>query len=121
MNKQQFLLNYIKNELEQRKIKAKLLMIAKTGSHLYGTNTENSDEDYIGIFVPILKKYFYGFHNIEEINLSKQIKNEAGKNTKDSLDFKLYSLKKFVKLALENNPNIIELLYAHTNKICNYL
>jgi len=116
MNRQQLILNYIKNKLEEKKIKIKLLMLTKTGSHLYGTNTQNSDEDYVGIFVPIEKKYFFGFHNIEEIDLSKQIKNEAGKNTKDSLDLKLYSLKKFVKLALENNPNIIELLYAHTNK-----
>lgn len=115
MNKKE-LFQYIENELNNRNLKIKILIITKTGSHLYGTNTENSDEDFVGIFVPLEKKYFYGFHNIEEIDLSKQIKDAFGKNTKDSLDLKLYSLKKFTKLAMENNPNIIELLYAHTNK-----
>ena len=28
------------------------------GSHLYGTNTENSDLDYKGIYLPSKKEYF---------------------------------------------------------------
>ena len=34
----------------------KPLYLTVFGSHLYGTNTENSDKDYKGIFLPSIKK-----------------------------------------------------------------
>jgi uncharacterized protein len=82
-----------------------------TGSHLYGTNTETSDKDYIGIFIAD-KEYYFGMKNIEEVSLNEVSKDEVGKNTKDAVDCKYYEIRQFFKLAFENNPNIIELLFS---------
>jgi predicted nucleotidyltransferase len=88
----------------------------KVGSHLYGTNTPTSDIDYSGIFLPN-KALVFGFKGVEEVNLSVMDKNEAGKNTQNAIDRKLYELRKFVKLAMENNPNIIEQLFVNEPNI----
>jgi predicted nucleotidyltransferase len=81
------------------------------GSHLYGTNTETSDFDYLGVFMPS-EDQVLGFERVDEIDLSIKSKHENGKNTKDAVDRKFYELRKFVKLALDNNPNVLEMLFA---------
>ena len=102
--------------MKDKNIEYKLLLLTKSGSYLYGTNIPESDVDYLGIFIPLDLKYYLGFQKIEEIDLSIKDKDESGRNTKDAIDIKLYDLRKFVQLASQNNPNIIELLFAHTNK-----
>jgi hypothetical protein len=108
------ILNYVKNEIET-KYEGKLLLLTKSGSQLYGTNLPSSDTDYLGVFVGGIKVKL-GFNNVEEINLSITDKDIDGKNTDNAIDIKLYELKKFLKLTMDNNPNIIELLFVHTNK-----
>ena len=88
----------------------------RTGSHLYGTNTPQSDEDYVGIFMPPID-CIYGLNNAEEINLSVISKQEDGKNDSDAIDRKFYDFIKFCRLALNNNPNILEILYANNKNI----
>lgn len=92
------------------------ILVIRTGSHLYGTNTPESDEDEIGVFIPD-KEYILGMQKVEEVDFSEQIKDKNGKNTKDSKDYKLYSLQKFVKLSMENNPNILEMLFVNDKNI----
>lgn len=84
--------------------KNKILEI-KSGSHLYGLNTENSDEDYIGIFLAPIE-YHLGLQKVEQVDLSIKDKLESGRNSKDAVDKTFYELKRFIKLALDNNPNI---------------
>lgn len=79
------------------------------GSRLYGTNTPDSDEDYAGVFVAS-KEYYLGLGHIEQQDLSEISKLSNGKNDSNAVDCVLYELRKFVKLALDNNPNIIEQL-----------
>lgn len=69
-----------------------------TGSRVYGTHTETSDYDYRGVIIPP-KEYFFGYSSAFE-------QYEDKKN-----DTTLFEIRKFLKLASENNPNIIELLY----------
>lgn len=88
----------------------------KIGSHLYGTNTPTSDVDYSGVFLPT-KELVFGFQRVEEIDLSVTDKDEAGKNTQNAIDKKLYEFRKFVKLAMDNNPNIIEQLFINEANI----
>lgn len=92
----------------------------KTGSWLYGLNTPSSDIDYQGIFLPD-KKHILGFNRIEEIDLSIKNKLENGKNSKDAIDRKFYEFRKYVKLAMENNPNILEMIFVNKENIifCN--
>lgn len=96
-------------------IKNKILEI-KVGSHLYGLNTENSDEDFSGIFIPDIE-YVYGFKTCDEVDLSIVNKLENGKNSKNAIDRKFYNIRKFFKLAIECNPNIIEQLFATPENI----
>jgi predicted nucleotidyltransferase len=101
--------------IKQIVLKNKVLEI-KVGSHLYGLNRPESDEDYSGIFVPPIN-YFFGLDKVEEVDLSTVSKLENGRNASDAIDRKFYEVRKFVKLALDNNPNIIEQLFVTPENI----
>ena len=91
----------------------------RVGSHLYGTNTPTSDEDFSGIFITNEDYYFgmYKFKENGEADNSKKSKLESGKNAPDAVDDKLYELRRFCKLAMENNPNIMEHLFVDNKNI----
>jgi hypothetical protein len=97
---------------EQKLALKNLILKVKVGSHLYGTNTPESDEDFVGIFVPNAE-YLLGLKRIEEVDLGVKSKDAEGKNTKDAIDFKAYTLENFASLALQNNPNILEILFVN--------
>jgi hypothetical protein len=88
----------------------------RSGSHLYGTNVATSDEDYLGIFIPPVQ-YLLGLNTVEEVDCGVIAKDASGRNTSEAVDFKLYELRKFVKLALQNNPNILEILFVNPKNI----
>ncbi len=83
-----------------------------TGSHLYGTNTPTSDIDYAGVFIAD-KEFYFWLQKVEELDLWYVSKLDNGKNASDAVDFKMYELRNYVKLALQNNPNILELLFTN--------
>lgn len=88
-----------------------------SGSHLYGTNTPTSDMDYMSIHIGD-KYYYFGLDDKkDEIDLSIVDKNETGKNTEDAIDDKSYEIKKYVKLAIMSNPNILEMLYVNDKNL----
>lgn len=75
------------------------------GSHAYGTNIETSDIDVKGIFV-LPKENYYGVREtIEQV----QFKDPDGV---------VFELRKFLKLAADCNPNIIEVLFAEETDWC---
>lgn len=86
------------------------------GSHLYGTSTPESDEDFVGVFLPP-REYILGLQSVKEVDLGIKDKGDDGKNTVDAVDRKLYEFRKFLNLALGNNPNIIEILFANEDAI----
>jgi len=88
----------------------------QVGSRLYGTDTPESDTDYCGIFVAPVQ-YYLGLDQIHEVNLSTISKKENGRNDKEAIDRKLYELRKFVNLAMGNNPNIIEMLFVNQDNV----
>jgi len=81
------------------------------GSHLYGTNTPTSDTDFSGVFLPDENAVF-GFERVEEVDLSIKSKRDDGKNDENAVDLVMYEVRKFTRLALDNNPNIIEQLFV---------
>jgi uncharacterized protein len=101
-----------KREMAQKNLIIKM----RTGSYLYGTNTQDSDEDFMGIFMPDVR-YLLGLEKLSEVDLSIKDKKIDGKNTADAIDFKLYTLSKFIRLALDANPNIIEMLFVNDDNI----
>jgi len=80
-------------------------LIAKfvAGSNLYGTNTPLSDIDTRGVYIPS-KKYFFGFMHKNRHFIEKEEDNEY------------HEIREFLKLATENNPNIIEYLFVPEDK-----
>lgn len=88
----------------------------KAGSHLYKLNTKDSDKDFLGVVILPLE-YHFGLQKMEEVDLSIKDKLSNGKNSSKAVDRKFYELKRFVQLALNNNPNIIELLFVNEENI----
>jgi len=84
----------------------KLISKFITGSWLYGCATIESDIDTRGVFLPS-KEYFYGF--------MKRVHHLKSKKE----DTEYHELRFFLKLILENNPNIIEYIFIpnHQNII----
>lgn len=97
-----------------------LILKVRTGSYMYGTSTPDSDTDYLGICIPP-KEFILGMHTFEQYQEKTNPANSGNGNTKEDTDLTIYSLPKFIKLCTENNPNILELLYAPKNCIiyCN--
>lgn len=95
--------------------KNKILEI-RVGSHLFGTDTPDSDLDLFGIFMPS-EKLVYGFQHCEEVDLGYVAKDDTGRNTKEAVDFKLHEYRKFIRLALQNNPNILHVLFVNEKNI----
>lgn len=87
------------------------ILRVRTGSHLYGTSTPESDEDFSAVFSPPVA-YVFGMQRVEQVDASIVSKDATGKNDGDAVDFTLYELRKFAKLVLENNPNMLEILFA---------
>jgi len=86
------------------------------GSHLYGTAIPTSDKDYSGVFMPD-ENMVFGFERADNVDLSLKSKREDGKNDTDAVDITLYEIRKFIKLALENNPNILEQMFINHENI----
>lgn len=96
--------------IEQKMALKNLIYKIRIGSNLYGTMTTISDDDFGGIFIPD-KAYLLGIRTCEQVELSDKV-NQKIRNQKGDIDYTIYSLPKFIKLAMNNNPNIIEFLYA---------
>ena len=72
------------------------IYLVASGSLGYGTHNENSDLDLRGILIEP-EQYLYGLHTFDQFENKKY-------------DTVIYGLKKFFRLALQGNPNILELL-----------
>lgn len=97
-----------------------MILKVLTGSHLYGTNTPSSDKDYMGVFIPD-RDYVMGLRKCEQVELRTNKSGSGIKNTSDDTDCTLYTLPKFIHMAMQNNPNITEMFFAPKKNIifCN--
>lgn len=76
------------------------ITLARSGSYSYGTNTPTSDLDLKGVAIPPAE-YFLGYlHRFEQAE------------TRGEVDAVVYDVRKFVALAADCNPNIIEMLFV---------
>ena len=88
-----------------------LIYLVKFGSHLYGTNTPESDTDYKGIFLPSMKQLLLQ-QNIKSITYSTGDNND--KNSSEDVDVQLWSLHYFLKLVSKGETNALDLLFSFT-------
>jgi uncharacterized protein len=92
-----------------------LIFVTVHGSQCYGLANELSDLDLKGIVVPPKEVENNLFHRFEqaENNLLVHKKFDSLKNPKNpKIESTIFSLKKFMVLAANVNPNIIELLWV---------
>lgn len=85
------------------------------GSQAYGLNNELSDTDIKGIVVPPKEVENDLFHRFEQAENHPSLEERLAhlKNPQNpKFESVLYSLRKFMVLAANVNPNIIELLYT---------
>lgn len=121
----------IKQIIEQLNIPGELIYLTQFGSHLYGTNTENSDLDFRGVYIPTIDDLIL-HKDKDEINEELtlfEIRDEYNKNpviyTKEpktlisswhlkqiKVDIKIFSLQKFIRLCSKADTNALDLLFS---------
>lgn len=92
-----------------------LCFLCVSGSQGYGTNNEFSDVDVKGIVLPPKEIREHLFSQFNQTINNKLIENKYSyiKNPKNpKFESTVYSLSKFIQLAAQVNPNIIELLWS---------
>ena len=114
-------------------INGKLIYLSQYGSHLYGLNTENSDLDFRGVYVPTLEDIILK-KDKDEINTELEIKLYGGEQTiysnddidavpvwdKKKVDVKIFSLQKFIQLCSKADTNALDLLFSFP-LTCNHI
>lgn len=88
----------------------KTIVKMKFGSHLYGTNTPDSDVDIKGVFMPFLDDILLSRVN-KSYTLNEKI-SDGAKNTSEDTDIEMYSLHYFIKLACEGQTVALDMLHA---------
>lgn len=88
------------------------------GSHLYGLNTENSDKDYKGIFIPEIRDMVLcsKLGNYKDV-ITSSTGNEHGKNTSEDIDIQSFSLSRFVYECLRGEMIAIDMLHCPPENI----
>lgn len=76
-----------------------LCLLVQSGSKAYGISVEGSDDDYVGVFVPSMRKFL----SLRGYGPETHAENDP--------DFTLHEVGKFCRLALKGNPAILETLW----------
>lgn len=84
-----------------------------SGSKLYGTDSEASDTDIKGVFLPTLKELVLCKASRYYTSTTGPVE---GRNTSEDTDESYYSLHYFLELAAKGDTNAIDMLFAYTNK-----
>ena len=91
-----------------------LIVLTVAGSRLYGNSTETSDWDYRGVYIESIDSKIGTLGHSEQLetkdlSLHKAL-TDAGLILEETTDIVLYELNRFVSLAIDNNPNIMDTL-----------
>jgi hypothetical protein len=84
------------------------------GSHLYGLNHADSDEDFKGVLLPSAKQIIM---QQADFHISKSTGPQDSKNGAGDIDSEYFSLNKFVRLACKGETVSIDMLHAPDDKI----
>jgi hypothetical protein len=90
-------------------VKVDLIVKMRFGSHLYGTDTPDSDVDYKGVYLPGKKEIL-----LNDIPKCRAFStgNHLEKNSANDVDEEIYSLHYFLKLACDGQTVAIDMLHA---------
>ena len=93
--------------MNEQEIRRDTVLNVVHGSRAYGTNIPGSDYDEKGIVIVRDPHYYFGFKKFEQ--------KDSG--WADGNDRVAYDIRKFFRLALKCNPNIIEVLFVEPEQI----
>lgn len=100
--------------------------LCRMGSVAYGVSTDNSDLDLYGVCIPprdyiFPPDYIDGFDNrdltFHQWQKHHVIDKSANGGKGCSYDFSIYSIVNYFKLAMDNNPNVIDSLFVRREHI----
>jgi len=94
----------------------KIIFECVTGSHLYGTSNENSDQDFTGIFLPSANDLL-GLQNPPSEWAMNEHKTDGPRNGAGDVDRKYYSLSKWLKMVADGQSWAVEMLFAPDDKV----
>jgi predicted nucleotidyltransferase len=81
-----------------------VILLVLAGSRAYGTQNPDSDRDIRGVCIPPLK-FIVGLDRFEQMT------------TDPGGDQVIFDLRKFLRLAVDSNPNVLELLWTEGESI----
>lgn len=89
------------------------------GSHAYGTNIATSDIDLRGVFIETQKNLILRPPFTQYMDMIKYLfeKNNQGQLVATELDKTQFELTKYITMLMEQNPNIIEIIWADKSDI----
>lgn len=91
-----------------------LIFACRFGSHLYGTETENSDMDYKAIYLPKIEDIIMGRMK-DSITTSSGNNNSRNNNT--DVDVETFSVMKYLKLLTQGQTVSMDMFFAPDNMI----
>jgi hypothetical protein len=89
----------------------KMLMLAKSGSQLFGTATPKSDLDVKGVFLPS-KESLYLQRAPQQFTQNTNPSDSGTKNQADDVDITIWSVQFWLKLLLRGDINAVSLLFS---------
>jgi len=85
------------------------ILMTLGGSHAYGLATDLSDKDYLGVFVVPLERFINQAYTTAG-RKQETVRFEVAKG--EPVDATFHDINKFVRLALNGNPGILEIMWA---------
>lgn len=96
-----------------------VVLLCLHGSHLYGTDTPNSDKDYKGIYQADIKDII--LDKVQDtILFNSKPTSDRRRNTKDDVDYQYKELRRFIDDAMKGQIYAIDLLFAPQDFWCEY-
>lgn len=80
------------------------------GSHLYGTSTPASDQDFKGVHLPSADAII--LQRAEDVVQRNVVAKEGGKNTAEAIDDQSFSLQRFFEMLMKGDTVATEILFA---------
>jgi len=82
------------------------------GSHIYGTNTHNSDIDYKGVYIANYKDIILNRVKDSIVTTTKKDKSEGVRNQAGDIDREYKELRKFLNDAMNGQTYALDMLYT---------
>ena len=96
-------------------VTVKTIFKTRFGSHLYGTNTPDSDTDFMSVYLPSAEEIL--LQRVRDSIGTDKKKAEGEKNTPADTDDKGYSLQRYLHLLAQGQTPAIDMLFAPNPEI----